>query len=158
VVGVFLDVEGVAFVDAFEVDDARFAVLVGTVDDAAPEFLGGDGQFFTDLDVFAEVEHLVQFLRLFGGDVCLAGARVGESELLACLHGLHEVVGDADGDVEIREVAFDGVPEVFGDLAVVGDEFAGLLQGLGEAVVREVVGVVESKGLGQGRRPCSWRG
>jgi len=35
---VLLDVEGVLLVDAFEVDHAGFAVLVGAVDDLVPQF------------------------------------------------------------------------------------------------------------------------
>ena len=85
VVGVFLDVEGVLLVDAFEVDDAGFAVLVGPVDDVLPERLGGDREDLADLDVLAEVVALVDFLRLGRGDVRFLGSGVRERELAARL-------------------------------------------------------------------------
>ncbi len=149
VVGVFLDVEGVLLVRAFEVDDAGFAVLPRALDNLVPEFLRGDRKHLADLDVLAETEHVVDFLRLGRGDVRLFGAGVREDELLVVVQRLHEAVGDADGDVEVREVALDGVAEVLGDAAVLVDEFARLVERVDELVVREVVGVVQAQRVGE---------
>jgi len=80
---------------------------------------------------------------VLGGDVGLLGPRVGEGVLLVVLDGLHEVVGDADGDVEVREVALDGVPQVLGDASVLVDEVAGFLERLREGGVGVVVRVVQ---------------
>jgi hypothetical protein len=77
--------------------------------------------------VVAQPEHVVQLFRFGRGDVRFLGAGVGEDELLVVLQRLHEVVRHADGDVEVREVALHRVPEVFGDAALLVDEFAGLL-------------------------------
>ncbi len=145
VIRVFLDVEGVLFVDTFEIDDTGFAVFVGTVDHVLPELLGGNRKLLTDLNVLAEAVQLVQFLRLVGGDMWFLGARVGEGELLAVEQCLHELVGDTDGDIEVRQVALDGVAEVFGNLAVLVDQLAGLFKCVGKGVVREVVGIVQSQ-------------
>ena len=48
-------------------------------------------------------------------------------------------------NVEVREVALDGVAEVFRDSPLLVDEFAGLFEGIHELGVGEVVGVVESQ-------------
>ncbi len=138
-----LDVERVRFVDAFEVDEPGFAVLVGALDDVGPELLGGHRQHLAHLDVLAETVHVVQLLRLRRNDVWLARPGIGEGERLTRLQRLHELVRDADGDVEVREVSLDGVAEVFRHLPVLVDQFAGLLERRRERGVGVVVGVVQ---------------
>ncbi len=144
-----LDREGVLLVDAVEVDHAGLAVLPGAVDDALPDGRRRHRELLARRDVLVEAVPGVHLLGVLGRDVGLARARVDERELLVVPERLHELVGDADGDVEVREVALDGVPEVLGDAALLVDELPGLLEGLVEGRVGVVVGVVQPERVGQ---------
>ena len=111
-------IEVVVAVDAVEEEDARLGVVVRRAHDLVPQVLRAHLAVHPQAVAALVAAAFLHFLRGLGA--------VHELDFAVGLHGLHERVGDAHGDVEVGEVALVlGVDEAL-DVRVVAAQHAHL--------------------------------